>query len=94
VIDRAINREITSKVEGTGKITVDASRAERRGAALACEILDAVDERGSGPRGLDAMMVVAAEMVVACACVIKREAGPDEARRTLKLAGKALAEKR
>ena len=50
------------------------------GAIPARDILDEV-------HGLDNMMCVASEMLIACALIIEREAGADEARYVLNLAG-------
>jgi len=56
------------------------------GARLASVILDEV------PGDLDGMMRLAAEMLVACALIIEREIGTDNARRVLRLTGEVLAE--
>jgi hypothetical protein len=68
-------------------VDLDAPPAEPQeyeGVILVRDFLDDV-------HGLDNMMRVAEEMLIACALIIEREIGPDEARYVLKTAGKALA---
>jgi hypothetical protein len=56
---------------------------EFEGAILVRDLLDEV-------HGLDNLVRVAQEMLLACALIIEREVGPDEARRALKLAGASV----
>jgi hypothetical protein len=59
------------------------SPQEFEGVILVCDFLDSV-------HGLDNMMRVAEEMLIACALIIAREVGADEARDALKLAGASV----
>jgi hypothetical protein len=62
-----------------------ASEFNRTHRALANVILDDV------PADLDGMMRLASEMLVACALIIEREIGPDNARAVLRLTDGVLA---
>jgi hypothetical protein len=66
------------------KTLVDIFAARARGVILVRDFLDDV-------HGLDNLVRVASEMLLACALIIEREVGPDEARDALKTAGKMLA---
>jgi hypothetical protein len=61
----------------------DASPQELEGAILVRDMLD-------GVHGLDNLVRVAEEMILAIALVIAREAGADEARYVLKTAGASI----